>query len=94
MNETNETGEEVEDIAKQWVEDNEDKVNEWMEGVDDVDGEKFELVSTPWDSERASSGVIKEVMEQKGFDVKVTPVDIAIVFESLANGDADASVAA
>jgi len=94
MNEANETGEEVEDIAKQWVEDNEDKVNEWVEGVDDVDGEKFELVSTPWDSERASSGVIKEVMEQKGFDVKVTPVDVAIVFESLANGDADATVAA
>src|SRR5699024_12641335 len=33
-------------------------------------------------------------MEQKGFDVKVTPVDVAIVFESLANGDADATVAA
>src|SRR5699024_11427251 len=70
------------------------KVNEWVEGVDDVDGEKFELVSTPWDSERASSGVIKEVMEQKGFDVKVTPVDVDIVFESLANVDADATVAA
>ena len=94
MKEANETGEEVEDIAKQWVEDNEDKVNEWIEGVDDVDGEKFELVSTPWDSERASSGVIQEVMEQKGFDVKVTPVDVAVVFESLANGDVDATVAA
>lgn len=93
MNDANESGEEVEDVAKQWVEDNSEKVDEWLDGVDDVDGEKFELVSTPWDSERASSGVIKEAMEMKGFDVNVTPVDVAVVFESLANGDVDATVA-
>lgn len=94
MYEAEETGEEVEDVAKRWVEENEDKVAAWTEGVEDVDGEEFELVSTPWDSERASSGVLKEVMEQKGFNVTVTPVDVAIVFESVANGDADATVAA
>ncbi|MFC2947429.1 glycine betaine ABC transporter substrate-binding protein [Virgibacillus sediminis] len=67
---------------------------EWTEGVADVEGVEFELVSTPWDSERASSSVLKEVMEQKGFDVSVTPVDVAIIFESVANGDADATLAA
>lgn len=94
MYEASETGEEIETIAKQWVEDNEDKVAKWIEGVDDVDGVKFELVSTPWDSERASSSVLKEAMELKGFDVNVTPVDVALIFESVANGDADATVAA
>lgn len=94
MFEANEKEEEIEKIAKQWVEDNPDKVSQWTEGVADVDGVDFELVSTPWDSEYASSGVLKEVMEQKGFNVTVTPVDVAIVFESVANGDADATVAA
>lgn len=94
MYESSETGEEIETIAKQWVEDNQDKVDEWTEGVEDVDGVEFELVSTPWDSERASAGVLKEAMESKGFDVTVTPVDVAIVFESVANGDADATAAA
>lgn len=94
MYEAQDSGEEVEDVAKRWVEDNEDKVAKWGEGVDDVDGVEVELVSTPWDSERASSGVLKEAMEQKGFKVEVTPVDVAVVFETVANGDADATIAA
>jgi len=94
MYEASETGEEVEDIAKRWVEDNMDKVESWIDGVEDVDGVAIEIVSTPWDSERASSAVLKEAMELKGFDVTVTPVDVAVVFESLATGDADATVAA
>lgn len=94
MYEANETGEEVEDVAKHWVEDNMDKVESWIDGVEDVDGVAVEIVSTPWDSERASSAVLKEAMEMKGFDVTVTPVDVAVVFESVATGDADATVAA
>src|SRR5690625_1372978 len=93
MYESEETGDEVEDVVVRWVEENEDKVSSWIDGVDG-EGESIELVSTPWDSERASSGVVKEAMEQVGFEVKVTPVDVAVVFESLANGDADATVAA
>ena len=94
MYEAQENDEEIEDVAKRWVEDNRDKVEAWQEGVEDVDGEKVELASTPWDSERASSSVMKEAMEEKGFDVTVTPVDVAVVFESVANGDADATLAA
>ncbi|MFD1607085.1 glycine betaine ABC transporter substrate-binding protein [Oceanobacillus luteolus] len=94
MFEAEETGRDIEEIAYEWVEDNEDKVAVWLEGVDDVDGVEVELVSTPWDSERASSGVLKAAMEKKGFDVTVTDVDVAIVFESVATGNADASAAA
>lgn len=94
MYESEKSGQDIEEVAKQWVEENEDKVTEWVEGVEDSDGEEVELVATPWDSELASAGVLKEVMEQKGFDVTVTPVDVAVVFESVANGDADASLAA
>ena len=94
MYEAAENDTDIEDVAKQWVADNEDKTAMWIEGIDDANGESVELVSTPWDSEIASSSVLKEVMESVGFDVKVTPVDVAIVFESLANGDADATIAA
>ncbi|MGM8212059.1 glycine betaine ABC transporter substrate-binding protein [Virgibacillus sp. W0430] len=94
MYESKETGDDIDEVAKRWVEDNPDKVAEWAEGVEDVDGVEVELVSTPWDSERASSGVLKVAMEQKGFKVTVTPVDVAVVFESIANGDGDATLAA
>src|SRR5690625_2940367 len=94
MYESNETGDDIDEVAKRWVEDNPEKVAEWTEGVEDVDGVEVELVSTPWDSERASSGVVAEALKQKGFDVTVTPVDVAIVFESIANGDGDAMLAA
>ncbi|SFA81492.1 glycine betaine/proline transport system substrate-binding protein [Lentibacillus halodurans] len=93
MYESKETGDDIETVAERWVEDNQDKVSEWTEGVEEVDGEPFELVSTPWDSERASAYVIKSVMERLGYDVTVTPVDVAVVFESIANGDGDASLA-
>ncbi|GGA73500.1 glycine betaine ABC transporter substrate-binding protein [Ornithinibacillus halotolerans] len=93
MYESKETGDDIDVVAQRWVEDNQDKVDTWLDGVNEVDGVKVELVSTPWDSERASANVVKFAMEQKGFDVTVTPVDVAVVFESIANGDGDASLA-
>lgn len=82
-----------EKAAKNWIEKNSDKVDKWTKGLDKVDGKEIKLVSTPWDSERASGQVIKAVLEQQGFKVTLTPVDPAIVFQSIATGDADATVA-
>lgn len=82
-----------EEAANNWIEENQDKVAQWTEGVEKVDGKEIELVSTPWDSERASSEVMKAVLEQQGFKVKVTPVDPAIMFEAIANGEGDATLA-
>ncbi|GEL78389.1 glycine betaine ABC transporter substrate-binding protein [Tenuibacillus multivorans] len=94
MYESKETGDDIDEVAKRWVEDNQEKVSQWLEGVEDVDGVEVELASTPWDSERASSSVLAEAMSQKGFDVTVTPVDVAAVFEAVGNGDVDATIAA
>lgn len=94
MYEASESGKEVAEVAKQWVKNNPDKVEAWTEGVEDVDGVEFELVSTPWDSERSSANVVAEVMRQKGFEVTITPVDVAVMFEAVANGDGDATLAA
>lgn len=94
MYESSETGQDIAEVSKQWVEDNPDKVEVWTEGVEDGNGETVELVSTPWDSERASSNVVAEVLRSKGFEVKITDVDVAVVFEAIANGDADATLSA
>ncbi|WP_256855817.1 glycine betaine ABC transporter substrate-binding protein [Terribacillus halophilus] len=84
---------EFEEAASKWIEANSDKVNEWIDGIEKVQGEEIELVSTPWDSERASGEVVKQVLEQQGFEVTVTPVDPAIMFQAIGQGEADASVA-
>jgi len=94
MFESKESGDEIDEVSKRWVADNEDKVSEWTKDVADVDSIEIEFAATPWDSDRAASEVLKEVMEQKGFDVKITTVDVAIVFQSVATGDADVTLGA
>ncbi|MFD2639451.1 glycine betaine ABC transporter substrate-binding protein [Piscibacillus salipiscarius] len=94
MYESQDTGDSIDEVAQRWVDDNRDKVDAWLEGVEDVDGVEVELASTPWDSERASSSVLKIAMEEKGFNVTVTPVDVAAVFQAVGSGDVDATAAA
>lgn len=83
----------VETAASNWMEDNQDKVAEWTENVEEVNGEEIELVTMPWEAEQASAAVMEQVLSDYGYDVTVTEVDPAILFESLAGGSADASVA-
>lgn len=47
-----------------------------------------------WDTEVASTNVIAEVLKEEGFDVSITPLDNAIMWESVASGESDAMVAA
>lgn len=82
-----------EEVAADWIEDNRDKVDEWVAGTEPVNGEAIQLVSTPWDSERASANVMKLVLEEQGYSVTITSVDPAIIFQSIATGEADASLA-
>lgn len=84
---------EFEEAAANWIEDNRDIVDSWTDGVDEVDGQSIELGSFPWDSERASSQVITQVLEEHGFDVTLSNVDPSILFQALAQGDVDATVA-
>jgi len=80
-------------VAQDWVEQNPERVAEWTEGVEPVDGTEITLATTLWDEILFSTNVAKVVLEQQGFDVTVTQVDPAILFESVASGDADASLA-
>lgn len=57
-------------------------------------GGEIELVYVEWDTEIASTHVIGKVLEDEGFDVTVTPLDNAVMWEAVATGEADAMVAA
>ncbi|MCG3418473.1 glycine betaine ABC transporter substrate-binding protein [Oceanobacillus jordanicus] len=58
------------------------------------DGKEVELAYVEWDSEVASTNVIGKVLEDQGYDVTLTPLDNAVMWEAVANGEADGMVAA
>lgn len=86
-------GEKEEEAAKNWVDENEDKVAEWTDGVEKVDGDKIKLAYVAWDSEIASHNVIKVVLEDMGYDVTLMQVELGPLFTAIANGSADATLA-
>lgn len=52
------------------------------------------LVYVEWDTELASTNVLAKVLEDLGYQVELTPLDNAIMWESIATSEADAMVAA
>lgn len=82
-----------EEAAAIWIDENQERVQEWVEGTEGGNGQAISLVSTPWDTERASSEVINQILTEQGYNVTISTVDPAIVFESVANGKADGSLA-
>ncbi|SFE49868.1 glycine betaine ABC transporter substrate-binding protein [Alteribacillus iranensis] len=83
-----------EEAAENFVEENQDVVDTWTEGAEEVDGKEIELVYVEWDTEVASTNVVANVLTDLGFDVTITPLDNAVMWESVANGDVDGMVAA
>jgi len=87
-------GEEPEDVTRQWVDENQDKVAEWTDGVDVVDGVEINLAYVAWDSEIASTNVIGNVLSDMGYDVTLTQVENGPMWEAVTSGQTDAIVAA
>lgn len=87
-------GEKEEVAAQNWVDENADKVAEWTDGVDKVDGDKIKLAYVAWDSEIASHNVMKIVLEDMGYDVTLTQVEAGPMWTAVADGSADATLAA
>ncbi|MGP6139310.1 MULTISPECIES: ABC transporter permease/substrate binding protein [unclassified Jeotgalibaca] len=50
------------------------------------------LSSVQWDSEIASANVVKAVLEDLGYNVNISYLDVAVMFSSVANGEADGTV--
>lgn len=55
---------------------------------------KVELIYVEWSSEVASTNVVKAVLEQLNYDVEMTPVGAAAMWQGVASDDADGLVAA
>lgn len=58
------------------------------------DDKNIELAYVEWDTEVASTHVLAKVLEDEGFRVKTTGLDLAIMWEAVANNKVDAMVAA
>jgi len=83
--------------AKRWVDENEDKVNEWIKGIElnSGNGQEVEIVYVEWASEIASTNVVRAVLQEKlGYDVEITSVGAAAMWQGVATGDVDGMVAA
>lgn len=87
-------GEKPEVAAQNWIDANPEKVAEWTDGVEKVDGDKIKLAYVAWDSEIASTNVVKLVLEEMGYNVTMTQVEAGPMWTAVADGSADASLAA
>ncbi|MFT5871889.1 MAG: glycine betaine/proline transport system substrate-binding protein [Clostridium sp.] len=87
-------GEDAKETARQWITDNKDTVSKWTEGATKVDNKPINIAYVAWDTEIASTNVIGLVLEDMGYDVKLTQVDAGPMWAAVASGDADAIVAA
>lgn len=80
---------EPQEAAKEWIENNRDKVESWTEGIEPVDNETIELAYTNYDTELSSTNVVTLVLKELGYNVKLTSLDMGIAFESLSKGEID-----
>ncbi|WP_285872347.1 glycine betaine ABC transporter substrate-binding protein [Metabacillus litoralis] len=87
-------GMEPAEAAEKWVDTNPDKVAKWTNGAEDGKGKTVKLVYVAWETEIASTNVIGKVLEQNGYDVTLTQVEVGPMFAGIANGSSDAMVAA
>ncbi|MDT2809028.1 ABC transporter permease/substrate binding protein [Enterococcus asini] len=55
---------------------------------------KVHLAYVEWDTEIASTNVVAEVLRSEGYDVELTPLDMTVMWQSVANGETDGMVAA
>ncbi|OAS14743.1 glycine betaine ABC transporter substrate-binding protein [Paenibacillus oryzisoli] len=88
-------GKKPEDAAADWVKGNATKVNTWVKDLTPEQGKKLKLAYVAWDSEIASTNVVKTVLEGKlGYKVEMLQVEAGPMWAGLADGSADAIVAA
>ncbi|MGG1660807.1 glycine betaine ABC transporter substrate-binding protein [Brevibacillus sp. NRS-1366] len=90
-----EDGKKPEEAAAEWVKNNEATVNKWVEGIQPAEGKKLALAYVAWDSEIASTNVVKTVLEQKlKYKVELSQVEAGPMWVGVAGGDVDGMVAA
>jgi len=89
-----ENGTPEEEAAQNWISENQDKVDEWTKGAEKVDGVEATIAYVAWASEIASANVIKTVLDEQGFDTTIKQLDNGVMWQAVAEGEADGMVAA
>ncbi|MDR6884592.1 glycine betaine ABC transporter substrate-binding protein [Bacillus sp. 3255] len=88
-------GNKPEEAASAWVKDNAAKVDGWVKDLAQEKGKKLKLAYVAWDSEIASTNVVKTVLEEKlGYKVDMLQVEAGPMWAGISDGSADALVAA
>lgn len=87
-------GTDPKEAAEKWIKANQDKVAQWTKGSQAGNGKSIKLVYVAWDTEIASTNVIGNVLEQNGYDVTLSQVEVGPMFAGIANSSVDAMVAA
>lgn len=88
-------GKSPEAAAEEWAESHSDRVNTWTEGLTPVNGAALKLSYVAWDSEIASTNLLKYVLESKlGYKVTALQVEAGPMWTGVASGDVDAMAAA
>lgn len=77
--------------AREWVEANPEKVQAWLpeEEFDIEERGEVEILYVEWECAKASTNVVKAVLEDLGYEVKTTSVAAALMWQGLADGSAD-----
>ncbi|CAG7649779.1 Glycine betaine-binding protein OpuAC [Paenibacillus solanacearum] len=88
-------GKKPEEAAAEWVKGNAAKVDAWVKDIAKADGKKLKLAYVAWDSEIASTNVVKQVLTDRlGYTVDLLQVEAGPMWAGISGGDADAIVAA
>ncbi len=82
------------DIASSYLENNQDKVESWMPSEDvELGKEKLNLGIPPWPGVTVKSEVAKQILEDIGYEVEVSEMDVGVVYTSLADEQVDINLA-
>ncbi|SDO18731.1 glycine betaine ABC transporter substrate-binding protein [Alkalicoccus daliensis] len=84
---------EVEEAARQWIEENEELVAEWTEGAEEGDGQEVEFTLVNWADAVAATNVVSEVLKDLGYETNLVEVMIDAMYAGLATDGADAMFA-
>lgn len=81
---------EPEDVADEFIEDNRDMVDEWLEGADDneIGEEDISLPYIAWAGALARTPIVKDVLEEAGYNVDDTQVEAGPAWQAIADDDA------
>lgn len=76
------------EAVKGWRKDNQDFVKDHFDGIKKGSG-KLTIPYISWAEDVALSNLFQQVLEDKGYDVKLTELDAGPIFSSLAKGSSD-----